>query len=171
MEKKPLSPFQAGLLIGIVLIIIGLVSYLAGLYTQQWIGYATYLLLCIMVIIAVMSYAKSKDGYVTFGNAFLWGFKTTAVLTVLYVVYLLIFIIVFPDFKAKMIEITREGMEKQNLQDDQIETAMNMMDKAFYVFMFLGTIFFFLLLGVIGSLLGAAFAKKKPVTPFDQRTT
>src|SRR6185295_10925839 len=99
MEKKPLSPFQAGLLIGIVLIIIGLVSYLAGLYTQQWIGYATYLLLCIMVIIAVMSYAKSKDGYVTFGNAFLWGFKTTAVLTALYVVYLLIFIIVFPDFK------------------------------------------------------------------------
>jgi len=124
-----------------------------------------------MVIIAVMSYAKSKDGYVTFGNAFLWGFKTTAVLTALYVVYLLIFIIVFPDFKAKMIEITREGMEKQNLPDDQIETAMNMMDKAFYVFMFLGTIFFFLLLGVIGSLLGAAFAKKKPVTPFDQRTT
>ena len=171
MEKKPLSPVQAGLLIAIVMIIISLVTYLTGMYTQQWPGYVSYLLLCVMTIVAVISYAKSRDGYVTFGNCFLWGFKTTAVVVLFYVVYLVIFIIIFPDFKEKMIEVTRETMEKQNRPDDQIETAISMMNKAFYVFMFLGVIFFFLVLGVIGSLLGAAFAKKKPVSPFDQRTT
>ena len=171
MEKKVLSPVQAGLLIAIVMILFSLITYLTGLFTQSWVGYVSYLLLCVMIIVAVMNYVKSKDGYATFGNAFFWGFKTSAVVLAFYIVYLIIFIIVFPDFKSKMIDITRESMEKQNRPDDQIETAMNMMNKAFYVFMFLGITFFFLLLGVIGSLLGAAFAKKKPVSPFDQRTT
>ena len=171
MEKKALSPVQAGLLIAIIMILYSLITYLTGLFTQSWVGYVSYLLLCVMVIVAVMSYVKSKDGYATFGNAFLWGFKTSAVVLLFYLVYLVIFIIIFPDFKQRMIDITREAMEKQNSPDDQIEAAMNMMNKAFYVFMFVAITFFFLLLGVIGSLLGAAFAKKKPVTPFDQRTS
>jgi hypothetical protein len=170
MEKKPLSHVQAGLLIAVVMIIIGLVSYLSGIYTQQWPGYASYLLLCIMFIVAVVNYAKSKDGYVTFGQCFGWGFKTSLMATLFYLVYLVIFILIFPDFKDKLVQLTREGMEKKGLPDDQIETAVTMMGKMFYLFMFLGTIFFFLVIGSIGSLLGGAFAKKKPVSPFDRQT-
>jgi hypothetical protein len=172
MEKKPLSFFQAGLIITIVMILFGLIVYLTGLYkTQQWISYVSYLLLCIMIIIAVVNYANSRDGRVTFGQCFGWGFKTSMIVTVLYLLYLVVFIMIFPDFKAELMQLTREGMEKQNLPEDQIDAGVSMMDKGFYIFMFLGTIFFFLVIGVIGSLLGGAFAKKRPVSPFEQQTS
>ena len=171
MEKKPLSFLQAGIVIGIVMILFGLVIYLTGMYkTQQWISYFSYLLLCVMIIIAVINYAKSKDGRVTFGQCFGWGFKTSLIVTLLYLVYLAIFILIFPDFKEQLMQITRESMEKKSLPEDQIDTAVSMMDKMFYVFMFGGTIFFFLLIGVIGSLLGGAFAKKQPPSPFDRQS-
>ncbi|HYJ38323.1 MAG TPA: DUF4199 domain-containing protein [Chitinophagaceae bacterium] len=169
MEKKPASIIQSGLIITVVLAIYGLIIYISDLYSQQWLSYLTYFLLCLMIIIAVINYAKSKNGLVTFGQAFMWGFKTTAIVILFYAVYSIIFLLIFPEFKDKLIQITREGMEKQNTPDDQMETALSMMDRMFYLFMFLGLIFFFLLFGVIGSLLGAAFAKKKPISPFDRQ--
>ena len=169
MEKKPLSPVQSGIIITVVMVIFSLVIYLTGLYTQQWPGYLSYVLLCVMIIIAVINFASSKDGNVTFGKCFGWGFKTSAIVTLFYLVYLVIFIMIFPEFKEKIIEVTREGMVKQNMPDEQMETALTMMDKGFYIFMFGATIFFFLAIGAIGSLLGAAFAKKKPVSPFDRQ--
>ena len=167
MEKKPLSFFTAGLIITIVMILLGLVFYLTEIYkTQQWLSYISYVLLLVMIIVAVMNYAKSKDGLVTFGECFGWGFKMSMIITVLYLVYLAAFILIFPDFKEQMLQITREGMEKKNRPEDEIDAGMSMMNKSFYIFMFIGTIFFFLVIGVIGSLLGGAFAKKKPVTRF-----
>lgn len=167
MEKKPLSIIQAGLVIAVVMILFGLITYLTGVYkTQQWISYLSYLLLCVMIIIAVVNYAKSKDGLVTFGQCFGWGFKTSMIITVFYLVYLVIFILIFPDFKDQLMQITRESLEKKNMSEDVIDSSMSMMDKMFYIFMFIGSIFFFLIVGVIGSLLGAAFAKKKPISPF-----
>ena len=172
MEKKPLSFLQAGLVIGVVMILFGLVTYLTGMYkTQQWISYFSYLLLCVMIIIAVINFAKSKNGNVTFGQCFGWGFKACMIVTLLYLVYLVIFILIFPDFKQEMIQLTRESMEKQGRTEDQIEAGVSMMDKGFYLFMFLGLIFMFLVTGVIGSLLGGAFAQKKPASPFERQSS
>jgi uncharacterized membrane protein YiaA len=171
MEKKPLSFLQAGIVIAIVMILFGLVTYLTGMYkTQQWISYFSYLLLCVMIIIAVINFAKSKNGNVTFGQCFGWGFKTSLIVTLVYLVYLVVFILIFPDFKQELMQITRESMEKKGTSEDQIDTAVSFMDKGFYMFMFLGAIFMFMVTGVIGSLLGGAFAQKKPASPFDRQS-
>ena len=56
-----------------------------------------------------------------------------------------------------------------NLSEDQIDQAVEMTKKFLGIGPVIGGIFT-LIIGVVGALLGGAFAKKKPVTPFDQPT-
>ena len=64
-------------------------------------------------------------------------------------------------------EAAREGMEKQGkMSDEQIDQAVGMFDSNFILFTGGGALFMYLLLGAIGSLLGAATTKKRPQNPF-----
>ncbi len=60
-------------------------------------------------------------------------------------------------------------MESQGkLSDDQIDQSLNIASKYFWLFAIGGTVLVFIIVGAIGSLIGAAITKKRPVTPFDQ---
>ncbi len=77
----------------------------------------------------------------------------------------------FPEFKDKIIEAAREGMEKQGkMSDDQIDQGMQMFEKNFILFSSGGALFMYLILGCIASLIGAGITKKQPRNPFDQQT-
>ena len=68
-------------------------------------------------------------------------------------------------------ETYRKAMEDQGkLSDEQIDKAVEMVDKNFILFTAGGALFMYLILGLIGSLIGAAVTKKNPQTPFDQTT-
>ena len=97
------------------------------------------------------------------------GFKTTAVFTIILVVYTaLAFTVIFPELKDKMLEVTRAQMEKDGkLSSAEIDRALSMSSKFFLPFAIAGLLIFSLILGAIGSLIGAAVAKKNPnPTPF-----
>ena len=170
-ETKIMSPQIKGLLIALVVIIFGIIGYYTGLgFSTTWYNWVVNLVLLAAIIFACVHFANQKQNYVTFGNVFLHGFKITAVITIIILVYtLLAFNVLFPDMKEKIFEMQRTKMEESGMDDDKLEQATTMMKKYFMLFLILGVIFGTLIWGCIASLIGAAVAKKRPINPLTQQ--
>jgi hypothetical protein len=165
--KKVTSNVTKGIIIALLLCVLSLISYFTKSQQSNWAKWLPLLILAGGIIYSCISYANENDGLVTFGNTFAHGFKVTAVVTILMILFNVLFILVFPDVKTQALEITRQEMEKQpNVTSEQIDTGMRFMDKGFYLLMFAGILLGTLITGVIASLIGAAVAKKNP-TPFN----
>jgi len=168
-ETKIMSPQIKGLLIALIVIILGIAGYFTNLGFSTWYNWVVNAVMLAAIIIACVHFANQKQGYVTFGNVFLHGFKITAVIAIIVLVYtLLAFTVLFPDMKEKVFEMQQAQMEKRGLDDDKLEQGMTMMKKYFMIFLVLGVIFGTLIWGSIASLIGAAVAKKKKINPLDQ---
>ena len=169
-EKKPISHFVAGLIIAAILIIYTTLLNYMGLFQNQSLGWVAYFILIGGLVLFVNLYGKAKNHQVTFGNLFSYGFKATSIITLIMILYIVIFFMAFPEFKDKIVETAREGMEKQgNMTDDQIDQGLEMFERNFILFTGGGALFMYLVLGAIGSLIGAAITKKQPRSPFDQQ--
>ena len=168
MEKKVTSHFVKALIISLGLFILGLIANFGGFEYETWYRWLPTLLLIAAIIWACINYANQMNNAVTFGNVFGHGFKVTAVVAILTMVLALISVfVIFPDTKEKALELTRQEMEKTNRSDSEIDTAMEM-GKKFFLVGLVGTIVIgTLIIGCIASLLGAAFAKKNPPSPFN----
>ena len=168
-ENKIMSPQIKGLLIALIVIILGIAGYFTNLGFSTWYNWVVNAVMLAAIIIACVHFANQKQGYVTFGNVFLHGFKITAVIAIIVLVYtLLAFTVLFPDMKEKVFEMQQAQMEKRGLDDDKLEQGMTMMKKYFMIFLVLGVIFGTLIWGAIASLIGAAVAKKKKNNALDQ---
>ena len=169
-ETKIMSPQIKGLLIALVVIILGIIGYFTGLgFSTTWYNWVVNLVLLAAIIFACVHFANQKEGFVTFGNVFLHGFKISAVITIIMLVYtLLAFTVLFPDMKEKIFEMQATQMEKRGLDDDKMEQATNAMKNFFWPITIGVTIFGTLIWGSISSLIGAAVAKKKKFNPLDQ---
>lgn len=167
MENKVTTPVIKGLIISMILIVIGLAIYFTGQVANKSLGYLQYLILFAGILWGCLNYAKQLDGNVSFGNVFAHGFKITAVVTVILVLYtLLALTVLFPEMKDKLIEQAELEMEKQSMSDSQRDQAVSMMKNYMMPFAIAGILFFFMVIGLIASLIGAAAAKKKPLDPF-----
>jgi|SRR5678809_309281 hypothetical protein len=168
-ETKIMSPQIKGLLIALIVIILGIAGYFTDLGFSTWYNWVVNLIMLVAIIIACIHFANQKQGFVTFGNVFLHGFKISAVIAVIVLVYtLLAFTVLFPDMKEKIFEMQRIKMEESGIDDDKLEQATTVMKKYFMIFLVLGVIFGTLVWGCIASLIGAAVAKKKKINPLDQ---
>jgi AICAR transformylase/IMP cyclohydrolase PurH len=163
MDQTITSTTTKGLVIGLILIILALASYFANIEVSgpvQWIGYAVFIG---GIIWSVYSYGKQMDYNSTFGKYFAHGFKVAALVTAIMIIYVVIFIILFPDFKEKAIDKARISMrEKNNLTEEQMTQAIEMTRKFFMVFLIGGTLVGYLILGALAALIGAAITKKQP---------
>jgi hypothetical protein len=168
METKVTSPQIKGLIISLVLIIYGITIYFVDGMKHPELSYVQYVFFIGGIIWACISYSNQLNANVTFGNLFAHGFKTTAVITVIILVYtVLAFNVLFPDMVDKSIEVTRQKMEAGGkASDSQIDQTVTMMKDHFTLFAVVGIIIGFAIIGAISSLIGAAIAKKKPQDPF-----
>jgi NADH:ubiquinone oxidoreductase subunit 6 (subunit J) len=163
MEKKVTSHLTKGLIISLILIVLSVVITVMELYTIQWLQYIGFLILFGGIIWSVMIFGKENDYDKSFGNLFAHGFKTLALVTVLVLAYTLLSSYIFPDVKQKMMDIGRQqALEKANGNEAQIEQGMAMFEKYFTLFIVIGIIFWYMLIGAIASLIGAAVTKKNP---------
>ena len=164
MEQKIITPITKGVLLGLILIVVSLVIYFMKIEDSsiQWIPNG---LLVIGVLISVTQYGKQVAHNATFGDYFSHGFKVAALVTIIMIVYLLVFINVFPEFKDKALEQARKQMEaKKSLSPEKIDQALDITRKFFSLFAVLGILIWDMILGAIGALLGALITKKEPVT-------
>jgi amino acid transporter len=168
-QKKPISHFVAGIIIAAVIIIYSLLLNFLGKGQDKTLGWIAYLLFIAGLILFINLYGNAKNNNVTFGNLFSYGFKTTAFSTLLIILCLVIIILVMPDFKQKILDGMRKGMEDQGkLSDEKIDEFVGTFSKNFMLIVVGGAIFMYLLVGALGSVIGAAVTKKKPLNPLDQ---
>jgi hypothetical protein len=170
MEEKVTSHIIKGVILSIISIVFSVIVYVFNLYEMQSLTYLNYAIFLGGLIYGAILYSNENKNQVTFGNVFAHGFKTTAVIIVITVFYTVIaFKFLFPDMMELMLTISRKQMLKDpKLTDEMIEQAMSMSRKYFLPFVIgfsiIGTGF----LGLIGSLIGAAVAKKKS-NPFENQ--
>ena len=170
MEKnKPISHLIAGVILALILIIFTTAIQFLGMGQNKAMGWLSYLIFIVGLIIFVKAYGKANNNEVTFGGLFTYGFKTTAITTLIVIICMIIFFLAFPEFKEKILETMRKGMEENGkMTDDQIDQFIAGFSKNFLLFTAGGGLFMYLIFGAIGSLIGAAVAKKEPVNPMNQ---
>ena len=171
METKIVQPWMKGLILSLITITFSIALYLTDLWQNKGLGYISYALVLGGIIWSCIHYAQQMNGDVTFGNVFAHGFKVTATLIVITVIYTFLSIkFIFPEMTDKIVEAAAKEMEKNNnLSEDQIKSALDMTRKFMMPFMIGGIILGYGILGAVSSAIGAGVAKKNPNnTPFEQ---
>ena len=168
MKKKSSDFLTKGLLLALILMVIDLIGGFAHLRFETWFKWIGTIVEVVVLIVFCIQFGKQKTDGVSFGNVFGYGFKVSLVLAVLIMIYSLISVfLIFPEYVDQLLQQTRAGMEaKGNMSEAQIDQGIAMTKKfmtpvPLAIFAFLGT----LIVGIIGSLLGAAFTKKSEATP------
>lgn len=170
METKITSHVVKGVIIALLLIAFGLITYLTGQLANKSLQYIQYVILIGGIIWSCTTYAKQLNGNVTFGNVFANGFKTTAVITVLLCIYTFIAMkLLFPEMPDKILVEAKKSMQEKNLSDEDIDKALKMTRDYLVPFAIGGILLMFSIVGAIASLIGAGVAKKKPQDPFAQQ--
>src|SRR5688572_3425319 len=169
-EQKPISAVMKGVIISLLLIVLSLIAYFTGQDTASWNRWLTNLILFAGIIWACISYGKQLNNNVTFGNVFAHGFKVSAIVTLISIFFTILFFLFFPEVKEKALEMARAEMEKGGkASDEQIDQAIDITRRFFYV-MAIGFIMFaYMIVGTIASLIGAAITKKDPRPPFENQ--
>ncbi len=168
MEKKASSHLVKGLIIGLILIVVDIVAGFTGFKYEIWFRWIPTIIMAIAFIVACIVFGKEMENRVTFGQVFGHGFKTSLVVACILIVYTLLSIyLIFPDQKEKIIQMQLEELDKQpNITETQRDQAITMFNKMFIPIAFLSVVIGTLIVGAVASLLGAAFTKKTPQSPF-----
>ncbi|PSL46063.1 uncharacterized protein DUF4199 [Chitinophaga niastensis] len=148
-----------GIITSLVIILVSVAFYLLKLNQERWTGYVSTVILMVGVVLSCVAYAKTNDN-ATPGGIFGNGFRTTAVITVLSIIFTVLFIYIFPDIKEQAIEAARKKMEEQNQSEEAIQTAIDLTRKMFIPFVIGFSLFFDVIFGLIASLVGMAIGRK-----------
>ena len=162
MEQPITSTSSKGVTIALIMIVLSLAMYFLDMQNAAmgWISYAIFF---IGVIMSVSIYGKQINYNSGFGNYFTHGFKVTALVTVIMIVFMAIFIIAFPEVKEKALEAQKEAMDKMGtLSDEQKKQSAELTSKFFMVFTIGGTLLQYIILGTLAALVGAGITKKRP---------
>lgn len=163
MEQTVTTTTTKGIIIGLVLIVIAITMYFANIDLNGPVKWISNVVFIFGIIWSVYNYGKQVNYNSTFGNYFAHGFKVTAVVTSIMILYLVIFITIFPEFKERAIEQAKASMEKGGkLTSEQIQQGLTLTKKFFIVFAIGGTLIGYLIFGSLASLVGAAITKKEP---------
>ncbi len=172
METKVVQPWMKGLIISLITITYSIALYLTGQWQNKALGYISYAVIMGGIIWSCIDYAKQMNGDVTYGNVFAHGFKITATLIVITVIYTVLAVkVIFPEMTDKILEVTAKELEKNpQLSDADQKKALEFTGKFMMPFMIGATILGYGIFGAISSAIGAGVAKKNPqATPFDQQ--
>lgn len=167
MERKN-THIPYAIITAIVMIIANLSLYMADLSFEPWAKWIGYGIFLIGILLNAIAFSKANDGFVTFGNVFSSGFKASAVITLITLVWSLISLWIFPEMVEKGLEIAREQMTARGMSDEQMDQAIEMTRNNFKLFMVMSVVFGTMFFGAIFSLIGAAIAKKKGHNPVHQ---
>ena len=155
--------FNSGLVIGLILIIYSLILFIAGYNIYQSFGWVSYLILIGGIVWAHRKFKDEGDGYMSYGEGLGLGAIASGVAGAFNGIFIFLYTsFVDPEFFANMMEEIRIQFEDQGFSEEQIDQMMNMTETvqspAFQLF---GTLFGYLFLGFIFSLIIAAITKKK----------
>ncbi len=137
LNVKNASPFPTalryGVIGGLISIVLGLVSYLAGM---QGTIPTIISIISIIVNIAIIVYAirahRDNDlgGYISYGRCLGVGVLTALIMGVISAVWVyVLYNFIDPGLPEMMTQMQIEQLEEQGMSDDQIEASLDMMSR------------------------------------------
>ncbi|GAB2585944.1 DUF4199 domain-containing protein [Spirosoma areae] len=157
-----------GLITGVALIVYSTLLYTFDQTTNTALSLIVYAILIGGLTMGMREYRTANEGYMTYGEGVGLGALLSAVAGFLSSTFTVLYTrVIDPGFQERVSEQVREKLEDQGqLSDDQIDQAVGMMQTGpglQFIFGVLGTI----LIGVIFSLVIAAFLRRNKTNPFD----
>ena len=164
MENKALTNLNAALILFLLMVIYTLVINFGGYRANMQMSWVSFIIIVAGIMILVIKYSRDMQGNVTFGNLFAYGFKTIAILIIFFIAFTILFYVVFPEYKLHLLKIMKENTLKNVTPEnkDKAEKGVEMMQRFFWVTIMARILVSFAILGVVGSLLGAALSKRNP---------
>jgi len=161
-QTKPISHIIKGVIIAVVLMALNFFARKTGIVLPSPLQFLPTILLAAGVIISCTLFGSQTGGTLAFGDIFAHGFKTTAVVTFFIAVYTFIIVkFVFP-LTAHDIDVAVKAMQVQgNMMEQEARRSAAEYAKKSWVLDVGGAIFATVITGLVGSVIGAALAKKK----------
>jgi hypothetical protein len=161
--KNKNSIWVGAIVISFICIAYGLIVHLSHLDDNIFLGPLCLLIITIAFIIVCVQFSKSQNGNITFGNVFAHGFKTSIVVALIMVVWMILKIkVIFPNWENEALQKSSLAMVKRGLSQEQIDNRIGFSRRYYMTFLIGSIILGYVIWGAISSLLGAAIAKKNP---------
>jgi Protein of unknown function (DUF4199) len=169
------SAINNGIILGVVLIILQVIMWMSDFIpvgiVKGLLTFVIYLVLYIIVIFLFTKNYRNKElsGYITYGNAFLYGLVVFMISTILVAIYNYIFLLfIDPEYTARVMQATINWTENfmrskgvseleidKNLDKIRSKPLPSPLNSS------LKSILFGVIIGGIVSLISSAFAKKE----------
>ncbi len=157
-----------GLILGIVLIAYSLILFLTDNVGNTGLGFVSYALSIGGIILAMREFRTLNGGFMTYGEGLTVGTLTSGVSGLLSALFSTFYTTVIDTgVMERMADQTREKLEESGVSDEVIEQQMEFVQMfqspgLLFVFGVIGSV----ILGLLLSLVIAAFMKKTKENPF-----
>jgi len=119
-----------GLISGIISIVLFLITYFGGLMGDSWVGWIGPVIMIALVYLAHKEFKDQGNGFMSYGQGLglgtLMGLVSGLVSSVFSYIYIKF---INPDYLVELLDISRAQMEDSGQGEDQIEVAMEMVEK------------------------------------------
>ena len=149
------------MLAGLVSVIVSFGIYALQLEQYTAVRFLTTAILIVGIILAMRSFKEQNAGFMGYGQGVGVGVIVSSVVGLLSAVFMYVYTtLVDPDVLTRIMDKSRVDMEAKGLSDAQIDQAMALSGRFMNApFMALSAILITVFLGLVVSLLAAAFVK------------
>jgi len=152
------------LITGGAMILFSIAIYMVKKDFENSLQYITYAMYVAGIVWTLLSFKKETGGNANFKQYFSEGFKCFIVVTLLMVLFTLVFILMHPEMKEQMADMMRAELAKmKDTTPLDIENRIATAKKAFVPSLLIGAVFGYLLIGALISAITSAVlsAQKK----------
>jgi len=153
-----------GLYLGIAITLFSVILYVSGQTQNKTLGYLTFLLYAVGVLLAQINYRNHEQhGVISYGQSVGFGVAVILFAGIITALYNIIIFSIDPSLIDQIRIAQEEAMLKKGLTEDQIEASMGMVSKMMSpgimaISGLIGSVFF----GTIISLVTSIFVKRQP---------
>ena len=151
-----------GIILGLIMIVYSMILQFIGLATNNWASSVSYIFLIAGMVMAHKAFKEGGDGFMRLGQGLGIGTLISAVSGGISMIFSYLYIKFIDDSMMQLIQDKQiEAMEKQGLDDAQIDQAMQMAEKFSSPEIIFGIgLIAFIFFGFIISLIVSLFTKK-----------
>ena len=151
-----------GIILGLIMIVYSMILQFIGLATNNWASSVSYIFLIVGMVMAHKAFKDGGDGFMRLGQGLGIGTLISAVSGGISMIFSYLYIKFIDDSMMQLIQDKQiEAMEKQGLDDAQIDQAMEMAAKFSSPEIIFGIgLIVFIFFGFIISLIVSLFTKK-----------
>ena len=126
------------------------------------VKYLSYIPFIVFLFLVQKEYKDKLGGYIKFGDAFMTGFWYGLFSALLLAIFTYIYLaFISPERLSQSIEAQRDAMAAKGLSADQVDKGIEIAKKYGAIIAAFGLVIWYIILGLIFGLIGAAIFKKE----------